>query len=151
MMRPPPPPPLHPPPPPPPLHPPPPPALPRAPAPALSTAAAAAAGNASAASLVQKAVVVAAAAAPLSVFVGKIPSSLGDEALTGLLEACGAVSKWARQSDPLTKVPKAFGFAEYNAPLSALRALRLLPLVDVGGGQRLAVNVQKAVRAILDE
>src|SRR5689334_2654195 len=68
-----------------------------------------------------------------TVYVGKIPANLDDLVLRKLLECSGKMGKWTRMTDPETGQLKKFGFCEFLMPDGALRALRLIPQVEVDG------------------
>lgn len=74
-----------------------------------------------------------------------------DEAfITTLLGACGPVTSWKRLADPDTKKLKSFGFCEYENPLAALRALRLLANIEIDG-TRLLLNVDSKTQEALNK
>ena len=68
-----------------------------------------------------------------TLYVGKIASSIGDDVVLKLLEACGPVRSWKRMEDPDTKALKPFGFCEYEDAEGVIRALALLQNLAVGG------------------
>jgi len=88
---------------------------------------------------------------PSTVYVGRIPPDVEDEFMRRLLSNCGAVSKWTRITDPETGQLKSFGFCEYAAPQSALRALRLIKDIEIDVDKKLLLNVDQKTKKILDE
>lgn len=85
-----------------------------------------------------------------TVYIGRIPPKCEDEFLKKLLEKCGTMSKWTRISDPVSGQLKSFGFCDFVAPESALRALRLLKDVKIDDEQ-LLLNVDNKTKKMLDE
>jgi RNA recognition motif-containing protein len=68
-----------------------------------------------------------------TLYVGKIASSINDDLIKQLLDACGSVKSWKRMEDPDTKALKPFGFCEYEEADGVVRALNLLQNLSVGG------------------
>jgi len=68
-----------------------------------------------------------------TLYVGKIASSISDDLIRQLLDACGTVKSWKRMEDPDSKALKPFGFCEYEAADGVVRALNLLQNLSVGG------------------
>jgi len=66
-----------------------------------------------------------------------------------LLECCGEVKSWSRQSDPETKQPKAFGFCEMEDADGVIRAVKLLNGRDLHG-QALLVKTNQATQKYID-
>ncbi len=65
------------------------------------------------------------------VFVGHIPPWLDDAVVARMLAACGQVVRWYRIEDPLTALPKNFGFVEFESMEMAVLAVRILPQIDL--------------------
>lgn len=85
---------------------------------------------------------------PSTIYVGRIPDDVEDSFILNLLTACGPVTQWKRLADPDTGKLKSFGFCEYDNPLSALRALRLLANVEIDGAH-LLLNVDSKTQEAL--
>jgi len=68
-----------------------------------------------------------------TLYVGKIASSINDDLIKQLLDACGSVKSWKRMEDPDSKALKPFGFCEYEEADGVVRALNLLQNLSVGG------------------
>lgn len=75
-----------------------------------------------------------------TLYVGKIASSVGDDIIKELLEACGPVKSWKRMEDPDTKALKPFGFCEFEEADGVIRALNLLQNMSVGGQVCVCLN-----------
>ncbi|KAE9403672.1 hypothetical protein BT96DRAFT_990102 [Gymnopus androsaceus JB14] len=88
-------------------------------------------------------------------FVGSISGGVTDAFLNELLSACGKVNSFKRLITPANK-PQGFGFAEYDEPDSALRAINLLngvelPALEDGcANKNLLVKADEKTRAFLD-
>ena len=67
--------------------------------------------------------------------------------LTGLYQACGPISSFKRLITPANK-PQGFGFAEYQDPDGALRAMSLLNGVELPALEDGCVNKKLLVRPI---
>lgn len=91
-----------------------------------------------------------AAAAATTVYVGRIPLSIQDDMFQQLLRLAGEVVSWKRLPDSATQTLKAFGFCTYVNQEDALRAMRLLNGLELGG-QQLLLKIDSKVQAQLDE
>lgn len=69
-----------------------------------------------------------------SLFIGSIPSSVSDATLESILRCCGSLRRWKRIVEP-NGSKKAFGFAEFDTAEGILRALRLIPVLQLGDRQ----------------
>lgn len=98
-----------------------------------------------------------------SVFVGRISPSVDNETILKILEVCsklyilifilqkcGAVETWKRLDDAKTKQYKPFGFCDYQTVDSAMRAIRLLNELDIGG-QKLQVKVDEKTKTFMGD
>jgi hypothetical protein len=65
-----------------------------------------------------------------TLFVGSISGGITDATLNALLTACGPIKSFKRLITPANK-PQGFGFAEFEEPDGALRALALLNNVEL--------------------
>eukprot|EP01133_Synstelium_polycarpum_P006673 gene6673-7756_t len=83
------------------------------------------------------------------VYVGRIPDTVADDFIKGLLELCGNVVKWNRASETGGKL-KGFGFCEYETPEGVLRALRLLNDLQVDD-KKLMLKEDDKLKKYLDE
>ena len=72
------------------------------------------------------------------VWIGRIPPGLSDIFMRKILEACGTVANWNRQSDAIGR-KKGFGICEFHSVESMLKALRLLNGRRVEEGYELMV------------
>jgi hypothetical protein len=61
-----------------------------------------------------------------TVYVGHICNKISDDSVRELLELCGDISKWNRQTDPLSGKPAHFGFCEFKRLEGAWRATEML-------------------------
>lgn len=90
-----------------------------------------------------------------SLFVGSISGGITDAFLNQLLTACGPIKSFKRLITPANK-PQGFGFAEFEEPEGALRALALmngieLPALEDGcANKKLLVKADEKTRAFLD-
>ena len=71
-----------------------------------------------------------------TVYVGKIASSVPDDVVRELLDACGQVRSWTPVREP-SGAHKGFGFCDYADGEGALRALRLLNGLKLDGQELL--------------
>lgn len=65
-----------------------------------------------------------------NIFVSNIPPSLSDSLLTRLLTSCGSLRRWQRIRESDGK-EKTFGFAEYETVDDLLRAIRIIPSINL--------------------
>ncbi|KAG6815927.1 hypothetical protein H0H87_010114 [Tephrocybe sp. NHM501043] len=90
-----------------------------------------------------------------TLFVGSISGGITDAFLNQLLSACGPIKSFKRLITPANK-PQGFGFAEFEEPDAALRALALmngieLPALEDGcANKSLLVKADEKTRAFLD-
>lgn len=90
-----------------------------------------------------------------TLFVGSISGGITDAFLNQLLSACGPIKSFKRLITPANK-PQGFGFAEFEDPDGALRALELLnnvelPALEDGcANKKLLVKADEKTRAFLD-
>ncbi|KAJ7831432.1 hypothetical protein B0H13DRAFT_2371454 [Mycena leptocephala] len=90
-----------------------------------------------------------------TLFVGSISGGITDTTLNALLTACGPIKSFKRLITPANK-PQGFGFAEFEEPDGALRALALLnnvelPALEDGcANKRLLIKADEKTRAFLD-
>lgn len=90
-----------------------------------------------------------------TLFVGSISGGITDAFLNQLLSACGLVKSFKRLITPANK-PQGFGFAEFEEPDGALRALSLLngvelPALEDGcANKKLLVKADEKTRLFLD-
>lgn len=90
-----------------------------------------------------------------TLFVGSISGGITDAFLNQLLSACGLVKSFKRLITPANK-PQGFGFAEFEEPDGALRAIALingieLPALEDGcANKKLLVKADEKTRAFLD-
>ncbi|KAF5382422.1 hypothetical protein D9615_002773 [Tricholomella constricta] len=90
-----------------------------------------------------------------TLFVGSISGGINDAFLNQLLTACGPIKSFKRLITPANK-PQGFGFAEFEEPDGALRALSLmngieLPALEDGcANKKLLVKADEKTRAFLD-
>lgn len=85
-----------------------------------------------------------------TLYVGKIASTVSDETIQTLLEACGPVKSWKPMQDPETNKSKGFGFCEYEDAEGVLRALRLLHNLSLDG-QELLLKCNTATQRYIDD
>ncbi|KAL0577120.1 hypothetical protein V5O48_004873 [Marasmius crinis-equi] len=91
----------------------------------------------------------------VSLFVGSISGGVTDNFLNDLLSACGVIKSFKRLITPANK-PQGFGFAEYEDPDGALRAISLLngielPALEDGcANKKLLVKADEKTKAFLD-
>ncbi|KAJ6456193.1 hypothetical protein C8R45DRAFT_583582 [Mycena sanguinolenta] len=90
-----------------------------------------------------------------TLFVGSISGGITDVTLNDLLTACGPIKSFKRLITPANK-PQGFGFAEFEEPDGALRALALLnnvelPALEDGcANKKLLIKADEKTRAFLD-
>ncbi|KAJ7178702.1 hypothetical protein C8R43DRAFT_974142 [Mycena crocata] len=90
-----------------------------------------------------------------TLFVGSISGGITDATLNALLIACGPIKSFKRLITPANK-PQGFGFAEFEEPDGALRALALLnnvelPALEEGcANKKLLIKADEKTRAFLD-
>ncbi|KAK7008158.1 hypothetical protein R3P38DRAFT_2552759 [Favolaschia claudopus] len=90
-----------------------------------------------------------------TLFVGSISGGITDSTLNELLTACGVVKSFKRLITPANK-PQGFGFAEFEEPDGALRALALLnnvelPALEEGcANKKLLIKADEKTRSFLD-
>ncbi|KAF8627403.1 hypothetical protein AX17_006218 [Amanita inopinata Kibby_2008] len=90
-----------------------------------------------------------------SLFVGSISGGITDAFLNQLLSACGPINSFKRLITPANK-PQGFGFAEFEEPDGAIRALTLLngvelPALEDGcANKKLLVKADEKTRLFLD-
>ncbi|KAF8877144.1 hypothetical protein CPB84DRAFT_1795235 [Gymnopilus junonius] len=90
-----------------------------------------------------------------TLFVGSISGGITDSFLNQLLSACGPIKSFKRLITPANK-PQGFGFAEFEEPSGALRALALLngvelPALEDGcANKKLLVKADEKTRMFLD-
>ncbi|KAF8955267.1 hypothetical protein BDZ97DRAFT_1927007 [Flammula alnicola] len=90
-----------------------------------------------------------------TLFVGSISGGITDAFLNQLLSACGPIKSFKRLITPANK-PQGFGFAEFEDPAGALRAIALLngvelPALEDGcANKKLLVKADEKTRAFLD-
>ncbi|KAJ3770488.1 hypothetical protein FB446DRAFT_692144 [Lentinula raphanica] len=91
----------------------------------------------------------------IQLFVGSISGGVTDPFINELLSACGKVNSFKRLITPANK-PQGFGFAEYDEPDSALRAINLLngvelPALEDGcANKSLLIKADEKTKAFLD-
>jgi len=81
-----------------------------------------------------------------TLFVGSISGGISDGFLNSLLSACGPISSFKRLITPANK-PQGFGFAEFQDPDSALRAMSLLNGIELPALEDGCVNKKLLVKA----
>ncbi|EAU86195.2 hypothetical protein CC1G_03406 [Coprinopsis cinerea okayama7 len=92
---------------------------------------------------------------PATLFVGSISGGITDAFLNQLLGACGTVKPIKRLITPANK-PQGFGFAEFEDPDGALRAMELLngvelPALEDGcANKKLLIKADEKTRLFLD-
>lgn len=77
-----------------------------------------------------------------TMYVGRIPASLSDETLQGVLQACGEVQSWKPTLDPDTGKSKGFGFVSFVLAEGVITTLRVLHDREIDG-QKLIVKTNK--------
>ncbi|KAH9972012.1 hypothetical protein BGW80DRAFT_1173869 [Lactifluus volemus] len=82
----------------------------------------------------------------ISLFVGSISGGITDGFLNDLLSACGNVKSFKRLITPANK-PQGFGFAEFEDPDGALRAMALLNNVELPALEDGCVNKKLLIKA----
>ncbi|KAI0053564.1 hypothetical protein FA95DRAFT_1552051 [Auriscalpium vulgare] len=82
----------------------------------------------------------------VTLFVGSISGGITDNYLNTLLSACGTVRSFKRLITPANK-PQGFGFAEFEDPDGALRAVSLLNGIDLPALEDGCVNKKLLVKA----
>ena len=85
-----------------------------------------------------------------TLYIGKIATSVSEETIQTLLEACGPVKSWKPMQDPETNKSKGFGFCEYQDAEGVLRALRLLHNLALDG-QELLLKCNTATQRYIDD
>ncbi|KAI1788866.1 hypothetical protein LXA43DRAFT_974590 [Ganoderma leucocontextum] len=83
---------------------------------------------------------------PTTLFIGSISGGITDSFLNELLKACGPITSFKRLITPANK-PQGFGFAEFQDPDSALRAMALLNNVELPALEDGCVNKKLLVKA----
>ncbi|THV03664.1 hypothetical protein K435DRAFT_835728 [Dendrothele bispora CBS 962.96] len=92
---------------------------------------------------------------PTKLFVGSISGGVQDDFLNELLSACGKVNSFKRLITPAGK-PQGFGFADFEDPDGALRAVDLLngvelPALEDGcANKKLLVKADEKTKVFLD-
>ncbi|KAI0727909.1 hypothetical protein C8Q72DRAFT_780795 [Fomitopsis betulina] len=81
-----------------------------------------------------------------TLFIGSISGGITDAFLNQLLSACGLVNSFKRLITPANK-PQGFGFAEFQDPDGALRAMALLNGVELPALEDGCVNKKLLVKA----
>ncbi|KAH9831339.1 uncharacterized protein C8Q71DRAFT_715453 [Rhodofomes roseus] len=81
-----------------------------------------------------------------TLFIGSISGGITDNFLNALLAACGPISSFKRLITPANK-PQGFGFAEFQDPDGALRAMTLLNGVELPALEDGCVNKKLLVKA----
>ncbi|CCM03728.1 uncharacterized protein FIBRA_05874 [Fibroporia radiculosa] len=81
-----------------------------------------------------------------TLFIGSISGGISDGFLNQLLGACGPISSFKRLITPANK-PQGFGFAEFQDPDGALRAMSLLNGVELPALEDGCVNKKLLVKA----
>lgn len=79
---------------------------------------------------------------PITVFVGNISEKAHDAMIRHILAICGNIASWKRV--------QGFGFCEYYGAEAALRAIKVLHDMEVGG-KKLVVKVDSKAQEILDQ
>ncbi|KAI0365327.1 hypothetical protein BV20DRAFT_1056504 [Pilatotrama ljubarskyi] len=82
----------------------------------------------------------------VTLFVGSISGGITDAFLNELLTACGPINSFKRLITPANK-PQGFGFAEFQDPDGALRAMALLNGVELPALEDGCVNKKLLVKA----
>ncbi|KAI8986138.1 hypothetical protein BD414DRAFT_416880 [Trametes punicea] len=82
----------------------------------------------------------------VTLFVGSISGGITDAFLNELLKACGPINSFKRLITPANK-PQGFGFAEFQDPDGALRAMALLNGVELPALEDGCVNKKLLVKA----
>ncbi|KAM5540820.1 hypothetical protein V8D89_005464 [Ganoderma adspersum] len=83
---------------------------------------------------------------PTTLFIGSISGGITDSFLNELLKACGPITSFKRLITPANK-PQGFGFAEFQDPDGALRAMTLLNNVELPALEDGCVNKKLLVKA----
>ncbi|KAI0754494.1 hypothetical protein C8Q80DRAFT_1094588 [Daedaleopsis nitida] len=81
----------------------------------------------------------------IKLFVGSISGGITDAFLNELLKACGPISSFKRLITPANK-PQGFGFAEFQDPDGAIRAIALLNNVELPALEDGCVNKKLLVK-----
>ncbi|EIN12176.1 hypothetical protein PUNSTDRAFT_49469 [Punctularia strigosozonata HHB-11173 SS5] len=90
-----------------------------------------------------------------NMFIGSISAGITDAFLNSLLSACGPIKAFKRLITPANK-PQGFGFAEFEDPDGALRAMALLngvelpALEDGAANKKLLVKADEKTKMFLD-
>ncbi|KAI0823979.1 hypothetical protein BC628DRAFT_1323698 [Trametes gibbosa] len=82
----------------------------------------------------------------ITLFIGSISGGITDNFLNDILKACGPITSFKRLITPANK-PQGFGFAEFQDPDSALRAMTLLNGVELPALEDGCVNKKLLVKA----
>ncbi|KAI0329048.1 hypothetical protein GY45DRAFT_1419048 [Cubamyces sp. BRFM 1775] len=82
----------------------------------------------------------------VTLFVGSISGGITDAFLNEILKACGPINSFKRLITPANK-PQGFGFAEFQDPDGALRAMTLLNGVELPALEDGCVNKKLLVKA----
>lgn len=82
----------------------------------------------------------------INMFIGSISAGIQDSFMNALLSACGTVKQFKRLITPAGK-PQGFGFAEFEDPDSALRAMTLLNGVELPALEDGSMNKKLLVKA----
>ncbi|KAJ7508058.1 hypothetical protein B0H11DRAFT_1966569 [Mycena galericulata] len=91
-----------------------------------------------------------------TLFVGSISGGITDAALNAFLTACGPIKPFERLITPGANKPQGLGFAGFEKPDNALRALTLLNNVELPAqedgcaNKRLMIKADEKTRAALD-
>ncbi|KAI0770652.1 hypothetical protein C8Q74DRAFT_1317834 [Fomes fomentarius] len=83
---------------------------------------------------------------PTTLFIGSISGGITDAFLNELLKGCGPITSFKRLITPANK-PQGFGFAEFQDPDGALRAMDLLNGVELPALEDGCVNKKLLVKA----
>ncbi|KAI0783447.1 hypothetical protein C8Q75DRAFT_433671 [Abortiporus biennis] len=81
-----------------------------------------------------------------TLFIGSISGGISDAFLNQILSACGPISSFKRLITPANK-PQGFGFAEFQDPDGAMRAIQLLNGVELPALEDGCVNKKLLVKA----
>ncbi|KAI0076712.1 hypothetical protein K474DRAFT_1684653 [Panus rudis PR-1116 ss-1] len=82
----------------------------------------------------------------VTLFIGSISGGITDSFLNDILSACGPIASFKRLITPANK-PQGFGFAEFQDPDGALRAMQLLNGVELPALEDGCVNKKLLVKA----
>lgn len=81
---------------------------------------------------------------PVTVYIGHICARISDDSVLDLLSLCGDVTKWTRQSDPVSGVLMHFGFCEFRRIEASFRAIEYLDGQQLGS-KKLLVKVDSKI------